>query len=109
MSRRRGQKTILHDLSPLVGRDSAVWPGDSRFELQWSSSLEEGIKAYSEGGGAACPEAGLRGAIREGQKARLTILNGPLSSAQDLKEREIVATYAGDGLRSSGKRNTDGF
>jgi arylformamidase len=39
------RKTILHDLSPAVGTDSEVWPGDSSFELQWSSSLEEGAAA----------------------------------------------------------------
>ena len=41
MTRSSG-KTILHDLSPAIGRDSEVWPGDSPFEQSWTSSMERG-------------------------------------------------------------------
>jgi arylformamidase len=34
-----GRRPILHDISPSVGPDSPVWPGDAAFEVAWTSSL----------------------------------------------------------------------
>ena len=42
MAPEKTQRPRIHDISPEIGVGTPVWPGDTPFELEWSSSLAKG-------------------------------------------------------------------